>query len=127
MTDPDMRLVQSTWYERTQRPYFERPDAMTEEQTLVQRLIREECDALCAMLLEKNRKYGNSALEPVRIFSRANPMEQLAVRLDDKLSRIRSGQPDEDEDVDGDIAGYLVLRKVMRRLQAGERLASTAG
>ncbi len=37
------------------------------------------------MLLEKNRKYGDSALNPQRIFSRADATEQLRVRIDDKL------------------------------------------
>jgi hypothetical protein len=50
-------------------------------------LIRHECDALCEMLLEKNAKYGNSALEPIRCFSRADPLEQIRVSIDDKLSR----------------------------------------
>lgn len=39
------------------------------------------------MLLAKNAAYGNSALEPVRIFSKADPTEQIRVRIDDKLSR----------------------------------------
>ena len=70
------------------------------------------CIQVCEMLLEKNRKYGNSALNPVRIFSKASPLEQIKVRLDDKLSRLRSEQPDEDEDVINDIIGYCILFKV---------------
>lgn len=65
-----------------------------------------------SMLVEKNRKYGNSALEPVRIFSKASPLEQLKVRMDDKLSRLRSAQDDEDEDVIDDLLGYLLIYKV---------------
>lgn len=64
------------------------------------------------MLLEKNRKYGNSALDPVRIFSKASTLEQLKVRMDDKLSRLRSAQTDEDEDVIDDLIGYLLIYKV---------------
>lgn len=85
-----------------------------------QRLIAEECDALKAMLLEKNRKYGNAALEPIRIASRASPVEQLLVRIDDKISRLRSAQEDEDEDVWNDLAGYIVLLRVARRLRGAE-------
>jgi len=70
------------------------------------------CDQIKELLLEKNRKYGDSALNPVRIFSQASPLEQLRVRLDDKLSRIRNAQDDEDEDVINDTIGYLVLLKV---------------
>lgn len=67
------------------------------------------CDGIKEMLLDKNRKYGNSALEPVRVFSKADPIEQIKVRMDDKLSRIRNQQSDEDEDVWRDLAGYIVL------------------
>ena len=70
------------------------------------------CDELKELLLEKNRKYGDSALNPVRVFSQASPLEQLKVRLDDKLSRIRNAQDDEDEDVLTDLVGYVVLYKV---------------
>lgn len=70
------------------------------------------CDELKELLLEKNRKYGDSALNPVRVFSQASPLEQLKVRLDDKLSRIRNAQDDEDEDVLTDLIGYVVLYKV---------------
>lgn len=67
------------------------------------------CDSIKMMLLDKNRKYGDSALAPKRVFSKADPVEQLKVRIDDKLSRIQSGQEDEDEDVYKDLVGYLVL------------------
>lgn len=75
------------------------------------------CNQVRDLLLEKNRKYGDSALQPVRIFSKANPMEQIKVRLDDKLSRLRSAQSDEDEDVITDLIGYLVLLKVAQMQQ----------
>jgi hypothetical protein len=80
------------------------------------RLIVKECDALAAMLLAKNRAYGNSALEPVRIFSRADAEEQIRVRLDDKLSRLLRGSA-AGEDVELDLLGYLVLLRVARRVQ----------
>lgn len=77
------------------------------------------------MLIEKNRKYGDSALNPMRIFSKASTIEQLKVRLDDKLSRLRNAQDDEDEDVVSDLIGYLVLFKVAqvqtRRAQIREK------
>ena len=69
-------------------------------------------DELKQMLLDKNRKYGDSALNPVRVFSKASPLEQLKVRMDDKLSRLRNAQDDEDEDPITDLIGYLVLYKV---------------
>lgn len=66
------------------------------------------------MLIEKNRKYGDSALNPARIFSKASNIEQLKVRLDDKLNRIKNAQDDEDEDVIADLIGYLVLLTIAR-------------
>lgn len=70
------------------------------------------CNDIKELLLEKNRKYGDSALNPVRVFSKASCVEQLKVRLDDKLSRLRNAQDDEDEDVISDLIGYLVLFKI---------------
>ena len=78
-------------------------------------LIREECAALADMLIEKNDAYGNSALEPVRIFSQASTEEQLLVRIDDKLSRLVRGS-DAGEDVVQDLLGYLVLLRVARSM-----------
>ena len=74
--------------------------------------IRKVCNGIRDLLLSKNRKYGNSVLEPVRIFSQADTVEQIRVRLDDKLSRIRSSQPDDTEDVVDDLIGYLVILKI---------------
>lgn len=81
-----------------------------------QRAIAIVCDEIKLMLLEKNRKYGNSALNPKRVFSKACPREQLKVRIDDKLSRIdTSGLEDEDEDTVLDLIGYLILFRVATR------------
>lgn len=88
--------------------------------TGTQREIEAECDAICELLLAKNRKYGDSALNPVRVFAKADPIEQINVRIDDKLSRMQSAQSDEDEDVDLDLIGYLILRRIAKRRQALE-------
>jgi hypothetical protein len=77
-----------------------------------------ECDRLRDTLLDKNRKYGNSALEPVRIFSSADPLEQIRVRIDDKLSRIRNAQADDTEDTLLDLAGYLILYRIAQQDKA---------
>lgn len=63
------------------------------------------------LLVQKNQAYGNSALDPVRIFSKADPMEQLFVRIDDKLSRLKRGHA-AGEDVVKDLQGYLLLVRV---------------
>lgn len=73
------------------------------------------CDEIKEVLLEKNRKYGDSALHPIRVFSKASPLEQIRVRLDDKISRLKNLQDDEDEDVILDLIGYLILYKVAQK------------
>lgn len=75
------------------------------------------CDELKELLLEKNKRYGDSALNPVRVFSKANTVEQLRVRMDDKLSRIRTSDPDDTEDAYLDLLGYLVLYLVALKQQ----------
>lgn len=86
--------------------------------TRSQQAIIDVCDRVKEILIEKNRKYGNSALDPVRVFSKASPEEQILVRMDDKLSRIRNRQNDEDEDPFVDLIGYLVLYLARKELEA---------
>jgi hypothetical protein len=65
------------------------------------------------LLISKNRKYGNSALEPLGVFSQLSAKEGLLVRIDDKLKRIKNGSLEkDDEDVVNDLIGYLVLLKI---------------
>ena len=78
-------------------------------------MIRAVCAEVADLLAGKNAAYGNSALDPVRIFSRADPIEQLKVRIDDKLSRLARGDA-AGEDVEWDLLGYLILLRVARRL-----------
>lgn len=85
-----------------------------------QQLIVNECDSIKELLLEKNRKYGDSAVNPVRVFSKASAVEQIKVRLDDKLSRMASAQNDEDEDVIIDLIGYLILMRVANKVHGGQ-------
>ena len=74
--------------------------------------IVDACNEIKSMLITKNRKYGNSVMEPVRIFSKADNIEQICVRIDDKLARIQSNQTDDDEDTLNDLIGYLILLKI---------------
>ena len=72
------------------------------------------CHEIAHMLIEKNISYGNSALDPIRIFSTADSTEQLKVRIDDKLNRVKNNQGFAgDNDID-DLIGYLVLYKIAR-------------
>jgi hypothetical protein len=65
------------------------------------------------MLDSKNQQYGNSASEPMRVFSRASAEEGILVRIDDKLSRIARGRNDH-EDTVRDLIGYLALLVALR-------------
>jgi hypothetical protein len=69
------------------------------------------------MLLDKNANYGDSALNPIRIFSKADTTEQIKVRIDDKLNRLMQGNDilETDEDVVKDLIGYLVLLLINMR------------
>ena len=75
--------------------------------------ILKVCDEVKNMLLEKNRKYGDAALSPIRIFAKSDTVEQLKVRIDDKLNRFKNIQKDDTEDVVNDLIGYLMLLKVL--------------
>lgn len=78
--------------------------------------IRDVCRELADLLVEKNRSYGNSALEPLAVMSRLTARERLAVRIDDKLSRIARGHEYPGDDTLRDLAGYLVLALVERKM-----------
>lgn len=66
------------------------------------------------LLIDKNQSYGDSALNPVRIFSKADRIEQLNVRIDDKLSRIQRGGEFAGDDTEIDLIGYLILRIIAK-------------
>lgn len=78
------------------------------------REIFDTCHEIAHMLVKKNIAYGNSALDPVRVFSKAGPREQLYVRIDDKLNRLMKGTDyPGDNDID-DLIGYLILLKIAK-------------
>lgn len=70
--------------------------------------IKAVCDGMKALLLEKNKRYGDSALHPLQVFSRLNPSEGIRIRLDDKLSRVKNSDILRKNDC-ADLIGYMVL------------------
>lgn len=66
------------------------------------------CDSLRDFLLEKNKRYGDSALEPIRIFSKDAADTSLRSRIDDKLSRIKNSDELRKNDL-VDTIGYMIL------------------
>lgn len=73
-----------------------------------QKRLQETCLSIGEVLIEKNRRYGNSALKPLNIFSKLNAKEGIRQRLDDKLKRISNSTEHRKNDV-FDIIGYLIL------------------
>jgi hypothetical protein len=70
------------------------------------------CHEIAQMLIEKNISYGDSALSPIRTFAQSDGIEQIKVRIDDKLNRIKNNKGFAgDNDID-DLIGYLVLLKI---------------
>jgi hypothetical protein len=76
--------------------------------------IKRVCDQVTDLLISKNRSYGDSALHPSRIFSKADNVEQLLVRIDDKLSRIQNGHDWPGDNEIDDLLGYLILLKIAK-------------
>ena len=73
--------------------------------------VREYLTEIGKLLIEKNKSYGNSAIDPIRVFSKADRIEQIKVRIDDKLNRIMQGNNSFNEDTEKDLIGYLILKK----------------
>lgn len=76
--------------------------------------INRACNEIKELLMEKNLAYGDSALDPVRIFSKADPSEQIRVRIDDKLSRFSKGKEYPGDNDINDLIGYLILLKIAK-------------
>ena len=91
----------------------------------VKQEILNQVQSIAKLLIDKNKKYGNSALLPKRIFSHADPLEQINVRIDDKLSRIANQQANDDEDAEFDLIGYLILKRVLQSLRAKSDMQKT--
>lgn len=83
------------------------------EASLFRDKVQDVLKGLENLLVEKNKSYGNSALDPVRAFSKVSTQEQIRVRIDDKLSRLIRGKEFNDEDTVNDLIGYLVLLKIV--------------
>ena len=70
--------------------------------------IVEVTGAIQLLLLEKNKRYGDSAIQPKRRFSKLDSTQGILIRLDDKMNRIESSEELRMNDV-CDLIGYLSL------------------
>lgn len=70
-------------------------------------------------LQEKNTKYGDSALNPLGIFTKhlqnepQQPVQMLLVRIDDKLNRVKNSVVLRKNDII-DLQGYLALLSIAK-------------
>jgi hypothetical protein len=61
-------------------------------------------------LKEKNKRYGDSVINPVKIFSKVEPSNKACIRLDEKLQRIINNDIGELRKNDvADTFGYIAL------------------
>ena len=87
-----------------------------------QREIEVTIEEIKDLLITKNIAYGNSALEPINVFSSGSAVDSLCARIDDKLARIKnSGLNDVTEDTLLDLSGYMVLLIIAKRNEKGNR------
>lgn len=75
--------------------------------------ILKECLAIAELLINKNISYGSSFNKPINVFSNATPGEQILIRIDDKLNRIKNGKEYASEDTILDLIGYLTLYRIL--------------
>ncbi len=64
--------------------------------------------AMQELLLEKNKRYGDAAINPANTFSKLSGQDSIKIRLDDKLKRVQSSEETRVNDV-CDIIGYCTL------------------
>ena len=83
--------------------------------------IKEKCRLLEDLLVRKNDAYGDSALEPLGVFSSATASSGIKIRLDDKLKRIaNAGIVEDTEDTLIDIAGYIILLIIAKENESND-------
>lgn len=81
--------------------------------------IIEITDSMKDLLLYKNEKYGDSALNPNNIFFKGDATDSILIRLDDKIGRVKSNTEAKPRTNDvADIIGYCVLLLISMGVKA---------
>lgn len=83
------------------------------ELTSTQEGIKQVCASIYTTLIEKNKRYGNSAIQPASVFSKVSAEQAILVRLDDKLKRVQNSEELRKNDI-FDLIGYLTLLAVSK-------------
>ena len=80
------------------------------EGTPTQQKIKDILSGMTDLLLHKNRKYGDSAINPKKIFYKGDSTNSILIRLDDKIGRVMSNTEEKPRVNDvADIIGYCTL------------------
>lgn len=90
---------------------------LREGTTQTQAEIGRICAEISNLLIYKNIKYGNSAIEPINIFYKGDNENSILIRLDDKLSRIKNNKEDIRVNDICDTIGYLVLLLISKGVE----------
>jgi len=78
--------------------------------------ITDVCIEVRDILHSKNEAYGNSVADPFCVFFHSDAIERIAVRADDKISRIVRGK-EAGEDTELDLIGYLMLKRAILKIR----------
>lgn len=78
--------------------------------TPTQQKIKDILSGMTDLILYKNRKYGDSAINPKKIFYKGDSTNSILIRLDDKIGRVMSNTEEKPRVNDvADIIGYCTL------------------
>ena len=76
-------------------------------------LLEKEFDRLKSFVVQKNKDYGDSLQNPIKVFSK-DPMQGILGRIDDKMGRIQTmGITEDTIDTVDDLVGYLIHLRIM--------------
>ena len=95
------------------------PEQDLYQQTVFKKELRAQLEGIFTLLVGKNAAYGNSALDPVNIFSDVTASQSIAVNIDNKLSRLMRGGEFPGDDTVTDLLGYLILYRMALKREKG--------
>lgn len=106
----DVTFSNNKYHAEYQGKKWESSDGINWSESLTesQKKIVEVCDSMKDLLLYKNQKYGDSALNPNNIFYKGDSTNSIKIRLDDKIGRIKNCEETRINDV-ADVIGYCTL------------------
>ena len=80
------------------------------EDTPTQQKIKDILAGMTDLLLYKSRKYGDSVVNPKKIFYKGDSTNSILIRLDDKIGRVTSNTEEKPRVNDvADIIGYCTF------------------